>query len=108
MSTHSTFVSPSVDYGSCMACECPLRAYYRTSRMQFCAIKHWRHYLVARVVERQLLNTSELTLWTQCIRTASTADVLMLLVLFGDKLVSQVDDIDRRPVSEIIRSAEAA
>jgi hypothetical protein len=103
----STYMTPHLDYGTCMAVNCHLRAYYRTATSRFCAF-HWRNYLLAKVGERQQLGTPELKLWMQFIRMASTPDVLTLLSLCGDVMIGQVDDIDRRTVAEIIESAKSA
>jgi len=103
----STYITPHLDYGQCMAQDCTLRAYYRTATSRFCAF-HWRNYLLAKVGERQRLGTPELRIWMQFIRMASTPDVLTLLSLCGDAMVHPVDDIDRRSVDEIVRSAKSA
>lgn len=103
----STYITPHLDYGRCMAQDCTLRAYYRTATSRFC-MRHWRNYLLAKVGERQRLGTPELKVWMQFIRMASTPDVLTLLSLCGDAMVHPVDDIDRRTVAEIIKSAGVA
>lgn len=105
----STYITPHLDYGSCMAQNCTLRAYYRTATTSWC-VRHWRSYLLAKVVEHHLLlhDTSNLALWMKYLRMASTPDVLTLLSLCGDAMVHPVDDIDRRSVDEIIKSAGAA
>lgn len=108
----SGYVSPYVDRGPCQVEGCPHNARYAAVALRTCAW-HWRHYLVARVVERKytrlLIDASErlaLVAEMQRLRAASSEDVLAQLRSFGDGLIKPIDDVDYRSVEEMIRSTQ--
>lgn len=80
----STYITPHLDYGQCMAVDCHLRAYYRTARTRFCAW-HWRRAVIANYAEHCFSAylmvtahaeiTTPLREWQQFTRQASNEEI---------------------------------